>query len=98
MLILLADIGFDVLQSFIDALGFDTLAGRFVGFRIPQFRGDGQFATELRNRTVDGDTAHDGNFTGFLGLTFQIEQDFEGAACHNSNNFKINTLNGVICC
>ena len=36
-LVLLADIGLDILQFLIDALGHDALTGCFVGFGVPQF-------------------------------------------------------------
>ena len=53
-----------------------------------QRRPNGEFTTELRHRTVDGDTPHDGNLTRFLGLPFYIEKDFESAALHNNLNFE----------
>ena len=92
------DVSFDIFQLFVDALGHDALACGFIGLRIPECRGYGHLATELRDRTVDRDTPHDGGFAVLLGLSFQIEQDFESASCHNSNNFTVNTLNRVICC
>ena len=50
-------------------------------------RTDGEFAAELRHRTVDRDTTHDGKLTRFFGLPFHIEKDFESAALHNNLNF-----------
>ena len=97
-LVVFADVGFDIFQLFVDALGRDALARGLVSFRIPECGRYGQLATELRDRTVDRDTPHDGGFAVLLGLSFQIEQDFESASCHNSNNFTVNTLNRVICC
>ena len=58
-LVLLADVGLDVLQFFVDPLGYDTLTQCFVGFGIPQFGRDSHFATELRDGSVDGDASHD---------------------------------------
>ena len=57
-MILLADIGFDVLQLFIDALRFEASACGFVRFGIPKGGANGEFAAELRHRTVDRDTAY----------------------------------------
>ena len=87
-LILLADIGLDVLQLFVDALGFETLTGSLVSLGIPERRPNGELTTELRHRTVDGDTTHDGNLTRFLGLPFYIEKDFERTALHDNLNFE----------
>ena len=50
---------------FIETLGFKTSAGGFVGFGIPKAGTNGEFAAELRHRTVDRDTAHNGNLTVF---------------------------------
>jgi len=86
-LVLLADIGLDVLQLFIETLGFKTSAGGFVGFGIPKAGTNGEFAAELRHRAIDGDTAHNGNLTVFFRLPFYIEKDFESAALHNNLNF-----------
>lgn len=88
-LILLADIGFDILQLFVDALRFEASACGFVRFGIPERRTDGEFAAELRHRTVNGDTPHNGNLTRFLGLPFHIEKDFESAALHDNLNFVV---------
>ncbi|WP_297450724.1 hypothetical protein [uncultured Alistipes sp.] len=55
-------------------------------------------ATELRNRSVDGDTPREGNFSVPLGLSFQIEQDAESAFCYNSESFEIHKSIGVIRC
>ena len=81
-LILFADIGLDIFQLFVDALRFDASACGFVRFGIPERRTNREFAAELRHRTVDGDTAHNGNLTRFFGLPFHIEKDFESAALH----------------
>ena len=53
-LVLLADIGLDIFQLLVDALRFETFAGGLVGFGIPGGRTNGEFATELRHRAVDG--------------------------------------------
>ena len=86
-LVLLADIGLDIFQLLVDALRFEALTCRLVRFGIPERRTNGEFAAELRHRAVDGDTAHNGNLTRFLGLPFHIEKDFESAALHNNLNF-----------
>ena len=85
---LLADVGFDVLQLFIEALGFEAFTCRLVCFGVPEGRTNGEFTAELRHCTVDRNTAHNGNLTRFLGLPFHIEKDFESAALHNNLNFE----------
>ena len=97
-LVLLADVSLDVLQFLVDPLGYDALTRCLVGFGIPQFGRDRQFATELRDGSVDGDAPHDGCFAVLFGLSFQIEQNLESASCHNSKNFTVNTFVRVICC
>ena len=87
-LVLLADIGFDVLQLFVDALRFEASACGFVRFGIPERRTNRELAAELRHRAVDRNTAHNGNLTRFLGLPFHVEKDFESAALHNNLNFE----------
>ena len=87
-MVLLADIGLDVLQLFIETLSFEALTGSLVRLGIPKGRTDGEFAAELRHRTVDGNTAHNGNLTRFLGLPFHVEKDFESTALHNNLNFE----------
>lgn len=81
MLVVFADAGFDILQFFVGTLDCDALTCGFVGFRIPERGRNGQFATELRDRAVDRNTPHDGDFDVLLGLPFQIEQNFESALC-----------------
>jgi hypothetical protein len=97
-LVLFADVGLDILQFLVDPLGYDASACSFVGFGIPQFEWNRQFATELRDGSVDGDASHDGRFAVLFGLSFQIEQNLESASCHNSKNFIVNTFVRVICC
>ena len=87
-LILFADIGFDVLQLFIEALGFEAFTCRLVCFGVPKGRTNGEFTAELRYRAVDRNTTHNGNLTRFLGLPFHVEKDFESAALHNNLNFE----------
>ena len=67
---------------------------------IPEGDRYGEFTTELRHRTVDGDTPHDGNLTRFLGLPFHIEKDFESAALHNNLNFEdlLNVKSSYLLC
>ena len=71
----------------VDALGFEAFAGCFICLGIPKRRTNGEFAAELRHRTVDRDAAHNGNLTRFLGLPFHVEKDFESAALHDNLNF-----------
>ena len=72
----------------VDALGFEAFAGCFICLGIPKRRTNGEFAAELRHRTVDRNTAHNGNLTRFLGLPLHVEKDFESAALHNNLNFE----------
>lgn len=51
-LALLTDIGLDIFQLLVDALRFETFAGSLVGFGIPERGTNGEFATELRHRTI----------------------------------------------
>ena len=81
------DIGLDIFQFLVDALRFEAFAGGFVRLGIPKRRTNGEFAAELRHRTVDRNTAHNGNLTRFLRLPFYVEKDFERAALHNNLNF-----------
>ena len=71
----------------VDALGFEAFAGCFICLGIPKRRTNGEFAAELRHRTINRDTTHDGKLTRFFGLPFHIEKDFESAALHNNLNF-----------
>ena len=87
-LILFADIGFDVLQLFIEALGFEAFTCRLVCFGVSEGRTNGEFTAELRYRAVDRNTTHNGNLTRFFGLPFHIEKDFESAALHDNLNFE----------
>ena len=99
-LVLLADIGFDIFQLFIDALGFEALTGSLVRLGIPEGRTNGEFAAELRHRAVDRNTAHNGNLTRFLGLPFYIEKDFESTALHDNLNFEglLNVKSSYLLC
>ena len=51
-LALLTDIGLDIFQLLVDALRFEAFAGGFVGFGIPERGANGEFAAELRHRTI----------------------------------------------
>ena len=99
-LVLLADIGLDIFQFFIETLSFEALTGSLVRLGIPKSRTDGEFAAELRHRAVDGDTAHDGNLTVFFRLPFHIEKDFERAALHDNLNFEglLNVKSSYLLC
>ena len=84
----------------VDALGFEAFAGCFICLGIPERRTNREFAAELRHRTVDRDTTHDGNLTRFFGLPFHIEKDFESAALHNNLNFEdwLNVKSSYLLC
>ena len=99
-LVLLADIGLDIFQFFIETLSFKTSAGGFVGFGIPKGGANGEFAAELRHRTINRDTTHDGNLTMFFRLPFHVEKDFESAALHDNLNFVdlLNVKSGYLLC
>ena len=99
-LVLLADIGLDIFQFFIETLSFEALTGSLVRLGIPEGRTNGEFAAELRHRAVDRNTAHNGNLTRFLGLPFYIEKDFERAALHDNLNFEglLNVKSSYLLC
>ena len=84
----------------VDALGFEAFAGCFICLGIPKRRTNGEFAAELRHRTVDRNTAHNGNLTRFLRLPFYVEKDFESAALHDNLNFVdlLNVKSGYLLC
>ena len=77
-----------------------SFAGSFICFGIPESRTNGEFAAELRHRTVDRDTTHDGNLTMFFRLPFHVEKDFESAALHDNLNFVVllNVKSGYLLC
>lgn len=84
----------------VDAPGFETFTGNFICFDIPKGGANGEFAAELRHRTVDRNTTHNGNLTRFLGLPFHVEKDFESAALHNNLNFvdELNVKSSYLLC
>ena len=99
-LVLLADIGFDIFQFFIETLRFEALTGSLVRLGIPKAGANGEFAAELRHRTINRDTTHDGNLTMFFRLPFHVEKDFESAALHDNLNFVdlLNVKSGYLLC
>ena len=99
-LVLLADIGLDIFQFFIETLSFEALTGSLVRLGIPKGGANGEFAAELRHRTINRDTTHDGNLTMFFRLPFHIEKDFESAALHDNLNFVdlLNVKSGYLLC
>ena len=99
-MVLLADIGLDVLQLFIETLSFEALTGSLVRLGIPKGGANGEFAAELRHRTINRDTTHDGNLTVFFRLPFHVEKDFESAALHDNLNFVdlLNVKSGYLLC
>ena len=99
-LILFADIGLDIFQLFVDALRFEAFAGGLVSLGIPERRTNGEFAAELRHRTINRDTTHDGNLTVFFRLPFHVEKDFESAALHVNLNFEglLNVKSSYLAC
>ena len=99
-LVLLADIGLDIFQFFIETLSFEALTGSLVRLGIPKGGANGEFAAELRHRTINRDTTHDGNLTMFFRLPFHVEKDFESAALHDNLNFVdlLNVKSGYLLC
>ena len=99
-LVLLADIGLDIFQFFIETLSFEALTGSLVRLGIPKGGANGEFAAELRHRTINRDTTHDGNLTVFFRLPFHVEKDFESAALHDNLNFVdlLNVKSGYLLC
>ena len=64
------DIGLDIFQFLVDALRFEAFAGGFVRLGIPKRRTNGEFAAELRHRTVDRNTAMTGIWPDFSDCLF----------------------------
>ena len=69
-LVLLADIGLDIFQFFIETLSFEALTGSLVRLGIPKGGANGEFAAELRHRTVDRNTAMTGIWPDFSDCLF----------------------------
>ena len=65
-----------------DRFGFNALSFGSVAFRIPKRFLDVLLATELRHRTVDCHSSHDGDNTVFLLAAVHVEQHFECTSCH----------------
>ena len=99
-LVLLADIGLDIFQFFIETLSFEALTGSLVRLGIPKGGANGEFAAELRHRTINRDTTHDGNLTMFFRLPFHVEKDFESTALHDNLNFEglLNVKSSYLLC
>ena len=80
-LIVLADLGADIVQMAVDAVRFDTLAFGTTAADFPKTLRDTELSTELGNTPVDRNTAHDGNGRLlFVFVPFKVEQNLEGTS------------------
>ena len=79
---MLDDLRLDVIQSEVDFPRFGTLAFGSVAFHIPKCFRDGLLAAELRYRTVNCHSSHDGDNTVFLLAAVYVKQHFERTSCH----------------
>lgn len=84
-IVLLDDERLCLVEAFVDPLRRHAFACGLTSLGVPQLRINPHLATELRNRAVYGNAPHDRNFTVFLVLPLQVEEDFECTACHNSD-------------
>ena len=71
----------EVLQLFIETLGFETPTGSFFSLGIPEGGTNGEFVAELRHRAVDGDTTHDGNLIGFSDCLLRQKRTLKVLRC-----------------
>ena len=71
----------DLVQMAVDTVGFETPALGAAPADFPQTLRNRELRTELRNRTVDRDAAHDRNRRlCFFLVPFQVEQNLERTA------------------
>ena len=78
---MLADLGADIIQMAVDAVGFETTALGAAAADLPKRLRNGELRAELGDATVDRDATHDRD--DFLILTFvpfEVEQNLERAA------------------
>ena len=79
--IMTVDLRADIVQMAVDAVGLETPALGTAAADFPQTLRNREFRTELRNRAVDRDAAHDRNRRlCFFLVPFQVEQNLERAA------------------
>ena len=75
------DLGTDIIQMTVDAVGLDALAFSSPAAYFPQMFRNGKFRTELGDTSVDGNTSHDRDGRLILAfLPFKVEQNLECAA------------------
>ena len=80
-LIVLADLGTDIIQMTVDPVGLDAPAFGSTAADFPQLFRNGKFRTELRDAAIDRNPAHDWNRRLFLlFVPFEVEQNLECAA------------------
>ena len=80
-LIVLTDLGTDIIQMTVDPVGLDAPAFGTTAADFPQMFRNGKFRTELRDASIDRNPAHDWNQRLFLlFVPFKVEQNLECAA------------------
>ena len=63
------------------SVGFEAFALGTTVLHLPQMGRNAKFGAELGDRTVDGNTAHDGNNRlNFVFVLFEVEQNLECTA------------------
>ena len=71
----------DIVRMAVDTIGFEAFAFGSSALHFPQMGRNAKFGAELGDRTVDGNTAHDGNNRlNFVFVLFEVEQNLERAA------------------
>ena len=80
-LVMLSDLDTDIIQIAVDTVGFEAFAFGSTALHLPQMGRNAKFGAELGDRTVDGNTAHDGNNRlNFVFVLFEVEQNLECTA------------------
>ena len=80
-LVMLSDLDTDIIQIAVDTVGFEAFAFGATALHLPQMGRNAKFGAELGDRTVDGNTAHDGNNRlNFVFVLFKVEQNLECTA------------------
>ena len=75
-LIVLADLGTDIIQMTVDPVGLDAPAFGTTTADFPQMFRNGKFRTELRDASIDRNPTHDWNQRLFLlFVPFEVEQN-----------------------
>ena len=81
ILIMPADLGADIVQMAVDAVGFEAMTLGVAAADLPKRLRNGELCAELGDAAVDRDAPHDGDdFLIFVFVPFEVEQNLERAA------------------